>query len=259
MPEIIHNQIRLAYRWEGLATGPTLVLSHSLGASGAMWDSQLNTLGKHFRLLIPDHRGHGKSGVPDEPYRIDQFGGELIALLDALDLNRVSFCGLSLGGMIGMWLGQNAPERIERLVLCNTAAKIENTTLLESRIELIRREGIEAIADNVIQRWFTEEFCCRDPDAVSAARQMLCSTTAIGYANTSHAVCSLDLREGLCTISQPTLVVAGTHDEATPVAWNEAIAHAIPDAKLVTLKAAHLSNIEAKDEFNRVVSEFLLS
>ncbi len=257
MSEILHNGLHLAYQWKGLADGPVLVLSHSLGASGAMWEPQFASLGRHFRLLIPDHRGHGNSSVPDEPYRIEQFGNELLALLDSMELERVSFCGLSLGGMIGMWLGQNAAERVEKLVLCNTAAKIEDTNLLRSRIDLIRSKGIEAIAENVIQRWFTDEFCGLNPRTVEAARRMLLSTSAIGYANTSIAVCELDLRDDLGAIRCPTMVIAGDHDMATPVAWNRAVADAIPNAKLVTLKAAHLSNIEARDSFNRVVESFL--
>lgn len=259
MPEVLLDGICLAYRWEGNPAGPVLVLSHSLGASGLMWDSQLATLGAQFRLLIPDHRGHGKSSVPDEPYRIEQFGRELIALLDQLALERVSFCGLSLGGMIGLWLGQNADDRIEKLVLCNTAAKIEDTTLLESRMKLIRDQGMEAIADDVIAKWFSPAFCGQNRDAVEVARRMLLSTSAIGYANTSAAVCQLDLRARLNEIRCPTLVVAGAHDLATPLAWNQAVADAIPQARIATLPAAHLSNIEASDEFNRVVAEFLAS
>lgn len=239
--------------------GPVLVLSHSLGASGSMWDSQVRTLGQRFRLLIPDHRGHGRSSVPDGPYAIKHFGIELVALLDELKLDRVFFCGLSLGGMIGMWLGQNASERIEKLVLCNTAARIEDATLLQNRIEVIRREGIEAIADNVIDRWFSKVFQNANPDVVLVARQMLLATSAIGYANTSSAVCNLDLRQRLGDIRQPTLVVAGIEDLATPIAWNQSIADAIPNAKFEAVHAAHLSNIEAKDDFNRIVGEFLLS
>jgi 3-oxoadipate enol-lactonase len=257
MPVMTYNGVRLAYRWSGLPSGRVLVLSHSLGASGAMWQPQVDAFAPRFRLLIPDHRGHGQSSVPDGPYRIEHFGQELTALLDHLQLDRVYFCGLSLGGMIGMWMGQNVSQRIERMVLCNTAAKILDTTLLRSRMHGIERDGLASIADNVIDRWFTEPFRIAHPEAIEAARRMLLATSARGYANTSGAVCELDLREGLGMIACPTLVIGGRYDKATPLSWNEAIASSIPDGRVAALDAAHLSNIEARDEFNRVVAGFL--
>jgi 3-oxoadipate enol-lactonase len=240
-----------------LSSGEVVVLSHSLGASGEMWKAQTNEFGKRFRLLIPDHRGHGQSSVPAGPYGIDQCGRELVALLDHLELDRVHFCGLSWGGMIGMWLGQHALQRIQRMVLCNTAARIVDTTLLMTRNELIQREGLSAIADNVIDRWFTPAFRGSHPEEVESARKMLLGTSPEGYVHTSSAVCELDLREGLPTISCPVLVVAGKHDLATPPGWNASIASSIPGAQFVELDAAHLSNIEARHEFNRTVINFL--
>lgn len=257
MPNMECNGVTLAYRWEGRATGPVLVLSHSLGAAGVMWQDQVNDLGSRFRLLIPDHRGHGRSSVPDGPYQIDQFGRELIALLDRLQLDRVHFCGLSLGGMIGMWLGQHAPERIDRLVLCNTAAKIADATLLRDRSQQVERDGITSIAESVIDRWFTAFFRTAQPDIADRARNMLLASSARGYMHTCQAVCSLDLRSGLPSIACPTLVIAGQHDLATPVSWSEEIAAAVPNSHLAVLPAAHLSNIEARENFNDEVASFL--
>jgi len=257
MPTVKLRDVELAYRWSGAASGPVLVLSHSLGASGEMWNPQLDALARRFRLLIPDHRGHGNSSVPPGPYSVDQFGQEVLDLLDLLQLQQVLFCGLSLGGMIGMWLAQNAPERVERLVLCNTAAKILDTTLLERRIEVIERDGLAAIADNVIDRWFTERFRASHGQQVAAARNMLLATAPEGYARTSAAVCALDLGDELNSIRCATLVIAGRHDLATPLKWNQAIADAIPHARLTALEAAHLSNIEADEDFNQAVVEFL--
>ena len=253
------SPVQLAYRWAGLSAGPVLVLSHSLGASSDMWQRQVDAFGGHFRLLIPDHRGHGRSPVPDGGYSIEQFGFDLVSLLDTLQIDRVCFCGLSLGGMVGMWLGRYAPNRVEKLVLCNTSARIEDVQLLKKRIDLVCREGVSAIADNVLARWFTDDFRNAKPEVVKTTREMLLSTSATGYANTSEAVCRLDLVDDLAQVRCPTLVIAGEHDRATPVAWNQAVAEGIARAKFVTLDAAHMSNIEASDEFNRVVLEFLLA
>ena len=258
MMERLHcGDLQMAYRWAGEPGGPVLLLSHSLGASGLMWEPQIGRLGKRFRLLIPDHRGHGESSVPEQIYSIEDFGRDLLAMLDQLGLQRVHFCGLSLGGMIGMWMGQHAAERLDRLVLCNTAAKIIDPRLLRGRLRLIRDNGLEAIAESVIDRWFSREFQSARPDEIDAARRMFLATSSTGYVNASHAVCDLDLRDGLASIACPTLVIAGKNDLATPVTWNEAIAAAIRGSELKVLDAAHLSNIEAAEAFNQSVESFL--
>jgi 3-oxoadipate enol-lactonase len=251
------GDVQLAYRWAGDSGGPLLLLSHSLGASGSMWEPQIRELGKRFRLLIPDHRGHGESSVPEQVYSIEDFGCDVLAMLDQLELQRVHFCGLSLGGMIGMWMARHAPERIDRLVLCNTAAKIMDTGLLQDRLRMIRQHGLEAIAESVIDRWFSAPFQSAHRDIVQASREMFLANSATGYINTSHAVCNLDLREDLASIACPTLVIAGRHDLATPVAWNAAIASAIAESEFKVLDAAHLSNIEAAGSFNQSVEDFL--
>ncbi len=259
MVRLQRGEVPLAYKWAGDPAGSILLLSHSLGASGLMWEPQIRELGQHFRLLIPDHRGHGDSSVPEQVYSIEDFGLDVLEMLDQLKLQRVHFCGLSLGGMIGMWMAQHAPERIDRLVLCNTAAKIMDTGLLQDRLRLIRQQGLEAIAQSVIDRWFTKRFQSDRPDVVQAARRMFLATSATGYVNTSEAVCNLDLRGGLASITCPTLIIAGRHDLATPLAWNESIASAIAGSEFKVLEAAHLSNIEAAGSFNQLVKRFLES
>lgn len=259
MPFADVGGFRLHHRWEGAGSGPVLLLSHSLGATSEMWRPQLAALGERFRVLLYDHRGHGQSGLPEPPWSIADFGRDALALLDHLKLSQVHFCGLSLGGMVGMWLAQNAPERIGRLVLCNTSARTEDPSLLRGRIAEVERGGMEPIVENILARWFTEEFHARHSSEVDTMRRMVRAASPLAYAATSHAVCDLDLRAGLDRIAAPTLVVIGGRDRATPPEWNRSIAAAIPGSETVELEAAHLSNIEAREAFNAAVLRFLNS
>lgn len=246
----------LHYRWDGQPEGPVLVLSHSLGATLEMWEPQIAALGEQFRLLRYDHRGHGRSAMPAPPWTIADFGRDLISLLDELSLDRVHYCGLSLGGIVGLWLGQNAPDRVRRLALCNCSAAIENIDLLRGRMALIKREGLGAIVENVLDRWFTAPFRAANPDIAEKIRDMVISTPSEGYLRSCEALCSFDLRPGLATIAAPSIAVFGRHDLATPPAWTRAFAEAMPDCRLVELDSAHLSNVEAAAEFNRVLGGF---
>lgn len=250
---------KLAYRWAGAAEGPVLVLAHSLGTTNAMWRGQLAALGKRFRLLLYDHRGHGVSELPPGPWSIGDFGRDVLGLLDHLGLDRVHFCGLSLGGMVGMWLAGNVPGRVSRLVLCNTAAVTEDPTLLRLRIAEVDRNGVQGIVESVLSRWFTEGFRGTQRDEVGYMRRMISATSPFAYAETSRVVLRLDLRAELERIIAPTLVVLGKQDQATPPEWNRAIAAAIRQAGVVELEAAHLSNIEARDAFNEAVLAFLVA
>src|SRR5262249_32581574 len=182
MPFIQANGVQLSYRLDGAPEAPLLLLSNSLGTELGMWDSQLAEFAKRFRVLRYDSRGHGGSEVLPGPYRIDDLGRDALALLDAVGVDRVRFCGLSMGGMVGMWLGSNAAERIERLVLCNTSPQIGTPELWNSRIELVRRGGMEAITPAVLERWFTSGFRARAPQAVEKVRRMLLATPPEGYA-----------------------------------------------------------------------------
>lgn len=233
-----------------------LVLSHSLGATLEMWEPQIAALGEQFRLLRYDHRGHGQSARPAPPWTIADFGRDLISLLDELSLDQVHYCGLSLGGIVGLWLGQNAPDRVRRLALCNCSAAIENTDLLRGRMALIEREGLGAIVENVLDRWFTAPFRAANPDIAEKIRDMVISTPSEGYLRSCEALCSFDLRPGLATIAAPSIAVFGRHDLATPPAWTRVFAEAMPDCRLVELDSAHLSNVEAAAEFNRVLGGF---
>tara|TARA_R110002096_G_scaffold67332_11_gene163422 strand:+ start:28578 stop:29354 length:777 start_codon:yes stop_codon:yes gene_type:complete len=257
MPVFETAQRRLFYEWNGRDSGPVLVLSHSLGASHNLWNPQIEELGERFRLLVYDQRGHGNSSHPAGAWSIAEFGRDVIELLDFLDLERVSFCGLSLGGMVGLWLGQETPDRMEKLVLANCAARIEDPGLLRSRADLIRKLGLSCIAENVLDRWFTSGFRASNPGLLAEIREMLLATKAEGYAATCDALCAMDLMKGLGEMRTPSLVIYGRHDRATPPEWTRQFAGLMPDARVIELDSAHLSNHEASAAFNAAVLEFL--
>ncbi|HEY6912803.1 MAG TPA: 3-oxoadipate enol-lactonase [Myxococcales bacterium] len=249
---------RLFHRFDGPEKAPVLVLSNSLGTALEMWDPQMPALTGRFRVLRYDTRGHGRSDVPPGAYTIAELGKDVLALLDETGVERASFCGLSMGGMIGMWLGTNAPGRIERLVLCNTSAQMIGTPeLWQQRITLARTRGMTALAEGVIERWFTPEFRARDPEAVEKVRKMLLATPGEGYAACCAAIRDQDQLDSISAVRAPTLVIAGSRDPATPPDHGRAIASRIRGARFVELPAAHLSNIEARDRFNASLSEFL--
>jgi len=245
------------YRFDGSKEARVLVLSNSLGTNYEMWAPQMDAYASCFRVLRYDSRGHGQSAVTAGPYTIERLGRDVVALLDALDIDQAHFCGLSKGGMVGMWLGVNAPRRIDRLVLCNTAAKIGTAELWNARIDAVRRGGMAAVADVVLERWFTEGFRAREPMAVARVRQMLLDTPPEGYVACCAAVRDMDQRAAIAQVSRPTLVVAGTHDGATPPAETRRVADAVPGARYVELDASHLSNVEQASRFTEAVLGFL--
>ncbi|MFL5308895.1 MAG: 3-oxoadipate enol-lactonase [Myxococcales bacterium] len=257
MPFVDARGIRIFHRFDGKSDSPVLVLSNSLGTDMAMWDPQIPAFAERFRVLRYDSRGHGQSAVPPGPYRIEDLGRDLLALLDALGLSRVHYCGLSKGGMVGMWLGVNAPDRVERLVLCNTSAYLGSPELWNARIEAVRRSGMQAVVPQVLERWFTADFRAREPEAVEKVRRMLLATPPEGYAACSAAIRDMDQREAIAAIRAPALVVVGASDPATPPEHGRQIAERIRGSRVVELPAAHLSNVEAKDGFSSAVLEFL--
>lgn len=250
----------LNYLLEGPAGAPVLVLSNSLGTDLHMWDAQIPALTQHFQVLRYDTRGHGRSLVSEGPYSIEQNGRDVLALLDALGIAKAHFCGLSMGGLIGQWLGINAPERIERLVLCNTAAKIGSDEVWNPRIEMVLRDGqaaMRALRDASIARWFTAEFAEAHTDKVEPIVGMLAQTSPEGYAANCAAVRDADYREQIARISAPTLIVCGTADVVTTVEHGRFMQAQIAGAQLVEFHAAHLSNVEAGEAFTQRVLAFL--
>jgi 3-oxoadipate enol-lactonase len=234
------------------------VLSCSLGTDVEMWAPQLDALAGRFQLLRYDSRGHGGSDAPEGPYSIERLGLDVLELLDAYALPRAHFCGLSMGGMVGQWLGANAAMRIDRLVVANTAPSIGTPESWQERIDRVLGEGMEAIADGVIERWFTADFQARAPDTVARMRAMLVATPPVGYAGCCAAIRDLDLSESNGRITRPMLIIAGSADPTTPPERSRAIALAMKTVpEVVTLQSAHLSNVEQPEAFTRAVAEFL--
>jgi 3-oxoadipate enol-lactonase len=260
MNRLAANGIHLAYELDVRAgpQAPLIVLSNSLGTHLGMWQPQLDALARHRRVLRYDTRGHGASDLGPSPETIADLGRDVVGLIDALGVARVDFCGLSMGGLIGQWLGVHAADRIERLVLCNTAAKIGTDLVWNARIAGVLGEGMQSITEAVLERWFTAGFRARAPEAVAAVREGLLATPAAGYAAACTAIRDADLRGDIATIRAPTLIVAGTHDPATTPADGAFLAAQIRGARYVELDCAHLSNIEAADAFNAAVLDFLL-
>jgi 3-oxoadipate enol-lactonase len=257
LPTIDVQRERFNCRVDGPAGAPVLVLSNSLGTNLEMWQAPLPALTARFRVLRYDQRGHGGSAVTPGAYSIETLGRDVLGLLDALAIPRAHFCGLSMGGATGMWLAANAPERIDRLVLANTAAKFGTPEAWNARIDTVRKGGTVAIADAVLERWFTRAFQARAPDRVARMREMLVATPAEGYIGCCAAIRDVDLRSAIGGVTRPTLVIVGTHDVATPPAEGRAVAERIRGARVVELDAAHISSVEAGERFGAELISFL--
>jgi 3-oxoadipate enol-lactonase len=249
--------LRVRYDLRGPAAAPVVVLSHSLGTDLSMWDVQAAALASRYRVLRYDARGHGRTTVAPGPYSVAELAQDVVRLLDALDLARAHFCGISMGGLFGMWLGAHASSRIQSLTLCNTAARIGSAETWEARIKAVREGGMGAVAAAITERWFTPAFRERSPEVVAAARTLLEGTPAEGYVATCAALRDADERSDLAKITCPTLIVAGRHDPATSPAEGRAVADAIRGARYVELEASHLSNLEAPSDFTSALSGFL--
>ncbi len=250
--------VRLHAELAGPEHAPVVVLANSLGTTTAIWDDQLPALCEHCRVVRYDLRGHGGSEVPAGPYSIDELGGDLLGLLDDLGLARVSLAGLSLGGMVAMWLAAHAPARVDRLVLCCTSARIEPASLWTGRAARVRAHGTASIAEELVARWFTPGFRRRAPRSVARVAAMLAATPAEGYAGCCEAIATMDLRADLQAIRAPTLVVAGADDPATPPSHARVIAAGIRGARLqVVADAAHLANVEQPWQVTGLLTDHL--
>jgi 3-oxoadipate enol-lactonase len=238
----------LHHTFAGPEEAGVVVLSNSLGTTLEMWDPQTGALARDRRVLRYDLRGHGRSPVPAAPYSIADLGADLIGLLDRNGIERASLCGVSLGGMVSMWVAAHAPERVDRLVLCSTSAIMGPPESWTQRAALVRREGTVAVADTVVARWFTPAFAEAEPDVVAGIRDQLAATPSEGYAGCCEAIREMDQRPDLPAIRAPTLVIAAEGDPSTPPSHARTIAGLIPGARLELLgRGAHLLNVEAPD------------
>jgi len=248
MPMIDADGCLLNVSVEGRDGGPTLMLSNSLGCTLQMWEPQMEALTQMFRVIRYDRRGHGKSSVPPGPYSMERFGRDVLAILDDLNIEKVHWCGLSMGGMVGQWLGANAPERFGKIILSNTACYYPDPTNWLNRIKAVRQGGIAAVADTIMAGWLT----------AANLKAMLLASPVEGYLACCQALSTLDQRELLPKIKSPTLVIAGRHDVSTPISAGEFIRSQIPGAALTILDAAHISNVEQPHAFTEAVVGFLM-
>ena len=248
---------RIHYQLDGPAAAPVVMLSNSLGATLSMWTSQVAPLSRGFRVLRYDTRGHGLSAAPPGPYAIEDLGRDVVELLDALKIQGTHFCGISMGGVIGLWLGIHAASRMDRLVVCNSAARVGTIDAWNSRMAAVRGDGMQAVAPGLMERWFTADFRATNVAIVESVRQMVLQAPVDGYLACCAAVRDVDLREQVAEIKAPTLIISGASDAVTPPAEGKFLAGNIPGARYVELEAAHLSNVEAATKFNEAVLQFL--
>jgi len=240
---------------EGDASLPVLVLGNSLGTTRAMWDPQAGALGRHFRLLRFDWPGHG-SPAPPGPYSIAKLGRGVLRLMDQFGVTTASYTGLSLGGMIGMWLAAHAPGRITRLALCCTSARLD--AAWAQRAATVRGQGMDPIADGAADRWFTTAFQHREPGTVKPIVDRLRQVIPEGYAGCCDAIGAMDQRAAIASVTAPTLVIAGSEDPATPPWHGAVIARTIPGARLRVVRgASHLANVSQPAEVTALLAGHL--
>jgi 3-oxoadipate enol-lactonase/4-carboxymuconolactone decarboxylase len=247
-----------SYRVDGPDGAPLLLLANSLGTTSAMWDPQIPVLSGRFRVVRYEHRGHGGQPAPPGPYTIEQLAGDVLDLLDAMGEARASLCGISLGGMVAMWLGAHAAERVERLVLGCTAAQLPPAEQWAERAARVRSSSPASLLDALLGRWFTPGFADRRPDVAHLVAGMLGAADAEGYAGCCEAIGAMDQRDDLAGIAAPTLVIAGAADPVVPPSAALALHEGIAGSTLVVLSgAAHLANIEQPERFTAAVVDHI--
>ena len=253
----VSDGTQIAFDVRGDESAPPLVLVHSLGCDHHMWDHQAGTLSQTHRVVALDIRGHGASDAPRGEYTLERLARDVVDVADGLDIEAFDYCGLSVGGLVGLWLGLHTGSRLRSLTLCNTGAKIGEAERWNERIEVAGTAGMPALVDGVIERWFTSDFADVHPEEIERARSQLLVTDPGGYAGCCAAIRDADLREDVHTITTRALVVAGTRDVATPVELSDFLHSQITRSTLTLLEAGHLSNVEQPDAFTAAITEFL--
>lgn len=257
MPSIRIDGVELYYQLEGDPARPALVFSNSLGTDLSMWDQQASALARDFHVLRYDTRGHGRSSAGSEPVTLGRLGRDVLALLDHAGIARAHFCGISMGGMTGQWLAIHAPQRFDRIVLANTAARIGSAEAWHMRAGQVRREGMAGVAGGAAGRWFTPGFVSRQATVVARMIGKLREQAPEGYAGCCDALALADLRTSVGAIGNPVLVIAGQRDPVTTVDDAEWLGASIKHAQVEKLDASHLSNIEAPESFTACLKGFL--
>jgi len=249
--------VRIAYTTAGPDGAPALICLNAIGTTHELWERQVEPLGRRHRLIRCDARGHGASPAPPGAYAIADLARDALAVLDACEVSTAHVCGLSLGGLTALWMAVHAPERVSSLIVANTAARIGSVQSWTERMALVRERGMSVVGDLAVPRWFTPAFAAREPGIYGRFKAMVESCPAAGYLGCCAALRDEDLREAIASIRCPTLAIAGLHDAATPVDDLRFITERIAGSRLVTLDAAHLSNVERHAEFTAAVADFL--
>jgi 3-oxoadipate enol-lactonase len=253
---------RLHYRLDGTADASSqkewLVFCNSLGTGLHMWDDQVGDLADDLKILRYDRRGHGLSSAPRPPYTLSDLGNDVISLLDALDISRAHFCGLSIGGLTGQWLGVHHGSRFGKMVLCATASRIGTAEGWAARIRDVRTNGLAALVSATAERWFTSDIRAANPDAVARILDSFSKTSEDGYIGCCEALRDADVREEIASISNPILALSGTDDAVCPPADLESIAQRVPHGRHLSLPGRHIVNVETPRAFNASVRDFLL-
>jgi 3-oxoadipate enol-lactonase len=257
MSKIKMQHTTLNYVFYDFKKEQTIVFSNSLGTDLRMWDKQVELLGQEFNILRYDTRGQGKSEVIEGEYSIEMLGNDVLNLLDCLKIEKVNFCGLSIGGLTGQWLGIHAPERLNKLILCNTAVKIGNAEGWNTRIEIVQKNGLDSIVSGTQERWFTSEFVTENKDEVDAVLAMFVQTQLAGYISCCAAVRDADFTDEVSKIPVPTLIISGTEDLVTTIKDGDFLMEKIPNSILAAFKTAHISNIEKANDFTKLLIEFI--
>jgi 3-oxoadipate enol-lactonase len=257
MPDVDAGGCRISYTIDGVEGAPVLLLSNALGTTRELWRPQLPTLASRFLVVGYDTRGHGLSEVSSDGYTLDRMGADAVAVLDDLGVARAHVAGISLGGLTAMWLARYAPDRVDRVVLANTAARIGSREIWEQRIADVRSGGLRKVADAAPGRWFTPEFRARRPDAVLEAQSMLCGIDPDGYVGCAGVLRDADLSGEIARITAPTLVLSGRHDPVTTMADADHVCTQVHGARQHMLEAAHLANVEAAEAFTAAMLNFL--
>jgi 3-oxoadipate enol-lactonase len=257
MPIADLGSARLYYVVDGPSDAPALVLSNSLGTTADMWAPQMPALTERFRVIRYDTRGHGLSSCPPGDYTFDQLADDVAGLLDHLKIAKAHFCGLSMGGPTGLQLALAQPHRVEKLVLCNTAARLGSVEGWNARMAAVAETGLDELAPSLIERWITPAFRRHRPVQTRQLLDMLRRSPEAGYINCCAALRACDLRNRLAAVAVPALVIAGTHDLAATPEQGRELAAGIGGARYVELDASHLSNWEQAEAFTETLLEFL--
>jgi 3-oxoadipate enol-lactonase len=260
MPYLDRPGHRLHYRIDGNGpAAPWLVFCNSLGTDLRMWDAQMAALSPHFRILRYDRRGHGQSSAPPPPYSLSDLGGDVIALLDALEIGRAHFCGLSIGGLTGQWLAIHGGKRFEKVVVCATAAKIGTVEGWAARMADVRAGGLAPLVPATAERWFTPAFTAAEPGATRAVLESFTATSVDGYIGCCAALAGADLREDIERIANPLLAISGDDDPVCPPSDLDYISARVQQGWHLSLHGRHIVNVEASEAFNAALLGFLLN